>query len=313
MPLAAGDYWELSRLLEENPELRADLRRLVLTQDLLDLPGIVRELAEAQRRTEERVGDLAEAQRRTEERVGRLEEAITGLAEAQRRTEERVGRLEEAMGGLAEAQRRTEERVGRLEEAMVRLEDAQRRTEEQMTRLIQAQVRTDQTLAHIDQILARTDQRLTSLENHVGTMRGQLLEWAYREKCPTYFGSILRRARPVNIQEFEDALEPTLSEQEVRDLYRADLLVRGVPRSPGAQEVTLVLEISRVADRGDAERALRRAGILHARGMAAIPAIAGEAVTEGAENFAAEHHVLILQDGRQLYWQDALAHWVGTP
>lgn len=58
------------------------------------------ELAEAQRRTEERLGGLVEAQRRTEERLGEL-------AEAQRRTEEtlnkliaRVDRIEVRLGGL---------------------------------------------------------------------------------------------------------------------------------------------------------------------------------------------------------------------
>ncbi len=59
-----------------------------------DLKDVVRELAEAQKRTEMRVEELAEAQRRTEMR-------IEELAEAQRRTEMRIEEL-------AEAQRRTE-------------------------------------------------------------------------------------------------------------------------------------------------------------------------------------------------------------
>jgi hypothetical protein len=79
----------------------------VTREDFGELRRIVEELAEAQRRTEERVGELAKAQRRTEERVGEL-------AEAQRRTEERVGSLELAVERLAEAQRRTEQAVARL-------------------------------------------------------------------------------------------------------------------------------------------------------------------------------------------------------
>ena len=59
------------------------------------------ELAEAQRRTEERVEELAEAQWRTEERVGRLEIALAELAEAQRRTEERVGEMDHRLGLIA--------------------------------------------------------------------------------------------------------------------------------------------------------------------------------------------------------------------
>jgi hypothetical protein len=62
--------------------------------------------------------------------IDRLEAALVRLAEAQARTEERLGRLEEtqarteaALARLAEAQARTEERVGRLEEAQVRTEE----------------------------------------------------------------------------------------------------------------------------------------------------------------------------------------------
>jgi hypothetical protein len=43
------DFHDLVRLLEQRPEWRAELRRLVLTEELLALPAIVRELAEAQR------------------------------------------------------------------------------------------------------------------------------------------------------------------------------------------------------------------------------------------------------------------------
>jgi hypothetical protein len=115
------DLRDLIRLLETHPEWRAELRRLVLTDELLDLPRVVRQLAEAQRRTEERLAELAEAQCRTEARLAEL-------AEAQRRTEERVGRLEVALAELAEAQRRTEARLAELAEA-------QRRTEEQIAGL----------------------------------------------------------------------------------------------------------------------------------------------------------------------------------
>jgi hypothetical protein len=177
------DLRDLIRLLETHPEWRAELRRLVLTDELLDLPRVVRQLAEAQRRTEERLAELAEAQcrtearlaelaeaqRRTEERVGRLEVALAELAEAQRRTEERVGRLEVALAELAEAQRRTEarlaelaeaqrrteERVGRLEVALAELAEAQRRTEARLAELAEAQRRTEEQIADLNLRMGR--------------------------------------------------------------------------------------------------------------------------------------------------------------
>ena len=56
---------------------------LVKTSDFIELKNIVKELAEAQKRTEQRVEELAEAQKRTEQK-------IEELAEAQKRTEQRV-------------------------------------------------------------------------------------------------------------------------------------------------------------------------------------------------------------------------------
>ena len=72
MPFTVEDFEDLVAILRQRPEWRDELRRLVLSDQLLGLPEVVRELAEAQRRTEQRVEELAEAQRRTEERLERL-------------------------------------------------------------------------------------------------------------------------------------------------------------------------------------------------------------------------------------------------
>jgi hypothetical protein len=103
MSFTVKDFHDLIRLLEERPEWRSELRRFLLPDEMLEVPRLVRELAEAQRRTEERLEGLA----------ARVEQ----LAEAQRRTEERVEQL-------AEAQRRTEAGVEELRAAHVRMEGA---------------------------------------------------------------------------------------------------------------------------------------------------------------------------------------------
>ncbi len=61
MAFNVEEFQDLIRLLQERPEWRADLRRLVLTDELLALPELVRELVQAQQRTEVRVGQLAES------------------------------------------------------------------------------------------------------------------------------------------------------------------------------------------------------------------------------------------------------------
>jgi len=52
MALTLNDVRDLTQLLALHPEWRAEVRRLVLTDELLELPGLVHNLAAAQLRTE---------------------------------------------------------------------------------------------------------------------------------------------------------------------------------------------------------------------------------------------------------------------
>ena len=113
MSFTVDEFHDLIRILEQEPDWRVELRRLLLSEELLGLPQLVRELVEAQRRTEERVGGLqqtvealAEAQRRTGQHLAQL-------AEAQRRTEETVKQLVVDVGGIKglQAERKYQDRA----------------------------------------------------------------------------------------------------------------------------------------------------------------------------------------------------------
>jgi hypothetical protein len=93
MAFTVQEFHDLVALLTQHPEWRAELRRLVLTEELLALPPIVRDLAEAQQRTEQQIAQLVEAQRRTEQQIAQL-------VEAQRRTERQIVRLQDDVGEL---------------------------------------------------------------------------------------------------------------------------------------------------------------------------------------------------------------------
>ena len=81
MAFTVNDFADLKQLLFAHPEWRVDLRQILLTDELLSLPEIVR--------------DLAEAQKRTEEGLLRLEAAVQELAVALRRNVEALQRLED--------------------------------------------------------------------------------------------------------------------------------------------------------------------------------------------------------------------------
>ncbi|MBS1251912.1 MAG: hypothetical protein MAG451_00946 [Anaerolineales bacterium] len=116
MAFTVTEFHDLVGILEAHPEWQQELRRLVLTGELLALPEIVRDLAQAQQRTEQRLDELAQAQQRTEQRLERLEETVQALAEAQQRTEERLQSLIESVQILTRRVEGLTDDVGTLKE-----------------------------------------------------------------------------------------------------------------------------------------------------------------------------------------------------
>jgi cell division protein FtsB len=87
------EFHDLVALLTQHPEWRAELRRLVLTEEILALPQVVRDLAEAQQRTEQQVAQLIQ-------QVAQLTQQVTQLTEAQRRTERQIVRWQDDVGEI---------------------------------------------------------------------------------------------------------------------------------------------------------------------------------------------------------------------
>ena len=275
------EFHDFIEILEERPEWREELRRLVLTDELLKLPEMVKELVEAQRRTEEklenltdRVNALAEAQRRTEERIDTLAEKlesltarVDALAEAQRKTEERLESLAARVNALAE-------RVDALAEA-------QRRTEEELRKLIS---------------------RVDILTKDVSELKGDSLERRYRERAHAYFSQLIRRSHTLSSDEIAELVDRGIREEIITDregdeLLWTDVLVRGRSRMSG-EEVYLAVEVSWGVGVEDVERAMNRAKILSKFGFKVLPVVAGRGITPEASEMAEEMRVYRVLDGR---------------
>ncbi len=186
MAFGVRDFHDLVRLLGEHPEWREELRRLLLTEELLALPQVVqdlarevRRLAELQAATDQRVAQLVEAQAATDQRVAQL-------VEAQAATDQRLARVEEAVAHLTRAQTRTEERLGTLEEAVTQLTRAQTRTEDALARLAQQVGQLSDAVGFTLEQLARElappylaeryGIRVASLERRFFTVDGEEIE-----------------------------------------------------------------------------------------------------------------------------------------
>lgn len=84
MAFTVRDFHDLVEIMETQPVWRAEMRRLVLSDDILKLPQEIRELSQV-------VREFADASRRHDERLMQLE---TEIAEVNKRNEARFARVE---------------------------------------------------------------------------------------------------------------------------------------------------------------------------------------------------------------------------
>ena len=202
MAFTVEHFHDLVRLLEENPAWRADMRRLLLTEELLALPALVAKLAEAQQRMEARFG--------------------------------------------------------------------------------------------------RVEDDLDVLKRDVAYLKGSDLERKYAERAPSYFHSLVRRARTLTPHELavilDDAPESSgLSEYERDDVLLADVVVRGRHRETG-RDVHLMVEVSYGIGMDDVERAARCAAAL-GKLLESIPVVAGQRISPHARERASAVGVAVMLSG----------------
>ena len=244
-PVATGKYagcvdaLGIIRQLESDPALRAQLRAVLLGDEVLELPDLVRrldlrfeQLVDAQNRTEARLGQLADAQNILQARVEQL-------ADAQNRTE---ARLEQ----LVDAQNILQARVGQLA-------DAQNRTEAELS-----------AVASTQQEMLRWQHRA---DDQFGELKGAALESRLRQDPRRFVPRRMASAVRLVTDDRFDALLAGLDAGTAADVERADALIEG--RLTDGTDVVFVVEAAWTAHVDDVDRAVRRARSLRQSGMAA--------------------------------------------
>ena len=209
MPFTVQDFHDLVRLLEEHPEWQAELRRLLLSRELLEMPVRIQELLQAHRAAEERlrrietaVAQLVESRQETERRLQRLEATVAQLAkgqeelratvaqliESQQETERRLQRLEATVAQLAkgqeelrvtvaqliESQQETERRLQRLEATVAQLAKGQEELRATVAQLARGQEELRATVAQLIESQQETERRLQRLEATVAQLGDQM-------------------------------------------------------------------------------------------------------------------------------------------
>jgi prefoldin subunit 5 len=289
MAFTVSDFHDLVELLEQYPQWRQELRRLVLTDELLDLPRVVRELSD-------RIAELVEAQKRAEARLDRVEarldridQQIAELVEAQKRTDEKIAEL-------VEAQKRTDEKIAELVEA-------QKRTDEKIAELVEAQNRTEGVVAEL--VISQRQ-----MSEDIGTLKGFAIEQSFRARPLAWYGKILRRPHVLTDEELADLLEPALergllTDEQFRDLSLADAVVSGRLKTDD-QPVYLIVEVSWGVGESDLRRAMRRAEYLAKAGVRAHPALGGRWIIPQVKSEAES-----VRDIHLIEWKGELAELFG--
>ncbi|PKO20364.1 MAG: hypothetical protein CVU38_20500 [Chloroflexi bacterium HGW-Chloroflexi-1] len=155
------------------------------------------------------------------------------------------------------------------------------------------------------------DEITSSLQSNLEWLRDRWWEQVCHDKTAALFGHLLCGVREVQLQTLEDELWSRLDEETYGDLIQLDLLVCGRPRSrPDAPDIWLAVEASAVLNHSDVEQARRRAAALRSVGFLAIPTVACEEATPDVEEVARLGCVLLVQEGRRLFWEEALAEVV---
>jgi len=201
MPFTVNDLQDLTRILIERPEWLNEMRRILLTNELLALPSLVQELAEIQRRTEIELAEfrqrmeaeLAEFRQRTEAELAELRRYVdtrfAELAEIQRRTEIELAEFRQRMEAeLGEFRQRVEAELAELrryvDTRFAELAEIQRRSEAELGEFRQrmeaelAELRryVDTRFAELAEAQRRIEVELAELRRYVDTRFAELAE-----------------------------------------------------------------------------------------------------------------------------------------
>ena len=270
MAFTVRDFHDLVEILENEPAWRAEVRRLVLTDDILTLPQAVRDLTAS-------VREMSDLQRRHEARFERVETDIVDIKTDVSQLKTSVGKIETSVDML-------ETGVGKLGSRMDTLETGVGKLDSRMDTL-------ETGVGKLGSRMDTLEIKVGKLDINVAKLNGRDLERQLRERPFVYLGRFALRLKVVGDAELAVLLESAvergvLTEEEAEDAKLLDAVARGRRRDDG-EPIYLVVEASVVIDQHDLARAVRRAAIVEkASGVPALAVVAGERILDDVRQTA---------------------------
>ncbi len=287
--------------------------KLVTKSDLYELRVVVREIADNQKITDERLAKLAE---NTERRFAQTDGRIDRMADSIDRLTGRVDQLavgqDKLTGRMEQLATSQDKLAGRMDQLAVSQDKLTGRMDqlavgqEKLTgRMEQLAIGQDKLTGRMDQ-LAVSQEKLTNQVRKLAIGQDELVGPVYEGKVAAhlyaYVGDLVDHCVVLDSRgkaKFFANLDPngTLEPSEISDLRRADIFATG--RIDG-EAVVLLVEVSRTSDDYDIARTARRAAILAKTGTLAIPVVACLRIDSATRALAHEKGVWVIRKGRLL-------------
>ncbi|MGC8719293.1 MAG: hypothetical protein ACP5TY_04715 [Thermodesulforhabdaceae bacterium] len=279
-------FADILRALRQHPEWLEELRRLILTSELLELPRKFDELLKRFDRLEERVGKI-------EEDVAVLKQDVAVLKQDVAVLKQDVAVLKQDVAVLKQ-----DVAVLKQDVAVLKQDVAVLKQDVEVLKRDVAILKQD--VENLKKDVAMLKEDVSYMKGELGRLKGKDFERTVRERYYSYFGRLLRKSRLVPFEEIVSLIDDLedqgrISSGERDSLLKLDMVVKGQIRE-SRKPVVLAVEVSYSLYEDDILRAAERADIL-ARMLTeeVIPVVVASEFKEGAEKVADDMGVLIIK------------------
>lgn len=300
---------DILRILREDPEARQQLRALLLTEEILELPAKVARLTDLVEQLTGQVQELTAAQKATDERLTRFiayQEGVNARQET----------FNQEMREFKDRQEAVNARQEVFNQEQREFNQEQREVNARQEAAIQElrEFKTSQEIFNQEQreFNARTDRRLETLETKVDYLLGDnfeaRMERAIMPRLARHYGLhstvLLQSQFTLPNSHFEQRLNAAvtaakITREQADTLRQADFIVRARRESDQA-EVFCVVEVSWTVDQHDIARVRIWADILAAAGADRVyPLVVGREIPEPRQSEAAAAQVELLSVPRR--------------
>ena len=285
---------DILRIVREDPEARQQLRALLLTEEILELPAKVARLTELVEQLTVQVQELAAAQKATDERLAQF------IAR-----QEAVNQEQREVNARHEAAIQEQREVNARHEAFNQEQrEVNQEHRESMARLEADIQEMREFKANQEAFNARAEQRFESLETKLDHLLGDNLEArmerAIMPRLARLYGlhstELLQSQFTLPNANFEKRLNEAITaakitREQADTLRQADFIVRA-RREADQAEVFCVVEVSWTIDQHDIARVRTWADILAAAGADKVyPLVVGREIPEPRQGEAAAAQV----------------------